>query len=197
MKKKRIVLLQWPNQSPGLNRLKCWGRILRELCTMQSPQTSISLSNVVKKSGTKFHNGLRGWWSQYLKKTLQVQKKKFLWKKMLLLLKVLWVYLAFHRAAAKTALKTIFFRWLYRSVQKVNNITVITMSSCFFPVAIHYNKLSSTVSSCDRLADLSARWKLGACCLNCISLHTVIRCFVNPPPPQLLHFVSFLTWYTA
>lgn len=75
---------------------------------------------------------------------------------MLLLLKVLWVYLAFHRAAAKTALKTIFFTWLYRSVQKVNNITVITMSS-FFPVAIHYNKLSSTVSSCDRLADLSAR----------------------------------------
>lgn len=131
MKKKRIVLLQWPNRSPGLNRLKCWGRILRELCTMQSPQTSISLSNVVKKSGTKFHNGLRGWWSQYLKKTLQVQKKIFFMKKMLLLLKVLWVYLAFHRAAAKTALKTIFFRWLYRSVQKVNNITVITMSSFF------------------------------------------------------------------
>lgn len=81
MKKKRIVLLQWPNRSPGLNRLKCWGRILRELCTMQSPQTSISLSNVVKKSGTKFHNGLRGWWSQYLKKTLQVQKKIFFMKK--------------------------------------------------------------------------------------------------------------------
>lgn len=63
--------------------------------------------------------------------TSSPEKKIFYEKKMLLLLKVLWVYLAFHRAAAKTALKTIFFRWLYRSVQKVNNITVITMSSFF------------------------------------------------------------------